>query len=76
MPLSAIAHIEQRAAPLLITHFGQFPATTISFNTAPGYSLGAAITAIQQAESEVGLPIELHHRIPRHRGGISVLAEQ
>ena len=56
VPLSAIAHIEQRAGPLLITHFGQFPATTISFNTAPGYSLGAAVTAIQQAESEVGLP--------------------
>ena len=43
-------------APLLITHFGQFPATTISFNTAPGYSLGAAVTAIQQAEAEIGLP--------------------
>ncbi len=40
VPLSAIAHIEQRASPLLITHFSQFPATTISFNTAPGYSLG------------------------------------
>jgi multidrug efflux pump len=57
VPLSAIAHIEQRAAPLLITHFGQFPATTISFNTAPGYSLDAAMTAIQQAESGVGLPL-------------------
>jgi len=57
VPLSAIAHIEQRAAPLLITHFSQFPATTISFNTAPGYSLGAAVTAIQQAETEVGLPL-------------------
>jgi multidrug efflux pump len=41
---------------LLITHFGQLPATTISFNTAPGISLGAAVTAIGQAEKEVGLP--------------------
>ena len=57
VPLTAIAHIEQRASPLLITHFGQFPATTISFNTAPGYSLDAAIDAIQQAETQVGLPI-------------------
>ena len=57
VPLSAIAHIEQRAGPLLITHFGQFPATTISFNTAPGYSLGAAITAIQQPEAKAGLPL-------------------
>ena len=57
VPLSAIAHIEQRASPLLITHFSQFPATTISFNTAPGYSLGAAVTAIQQAEAQAGLPL-------------------
>ncbi len=57
VPLTAIAHINQRASPLLITHFSQFPATTISFNTAPGYSLGSAVTAIVQAESEVGLPL-------------------
>jgi multidrug efflux pump len=56
VPLTAIAHIEQQASPLLITHFGQFPATTISFNTAPGYSLDSAITAIQQAESAIGMP--------------------
>ena len=56
VPLSAIAHVEQRAGPLLITHFGQFPATTISFNTAPGVSLGAAVDAIRQAEAGVGLP--------------------
>ncbi len=41
---------------MLITHFGQFPATTISFNTAPGVSLGAAVDAIQQEETRVGLP--------------------
>jgi multidrug efflux pump len=56
VPLTAIAHIYQQASPLLITHFGQFPATTVSFNTAPGYSLDAAITAIQQSENAVGLP--------------------
>ena len=56
VPLSAIVHIEQQASPLLITHYGQFPATTISFNTAPGYSIDSAIHAIQQAEREVGLP--------------------
>jgi len=57
VPLTAIAHINQRASPLLVTHFSQFPATTISFNTAPGYSLGSAVTAIAQAESEVGMPL-------------------
>src|SRR5579862_9494568 len=56
VPLAAISHLEQRAGPLLITHYGQFPATTVSFNTAPGYSLDSAITAIQQAEKSVGLP--------------------
>jgi multidrug efflux pump len=56
VPLTAIGHIDQQASPLLITHFGQFPATTISFDTASGYSIGAAITAIQQAESSAGLP--------------------
>src|SRR6202040_188419 len=48
VPLSAIAHIEQRAAPLLVTHYGQFPATTVSFNTAPGYSLESSVNAIKQ----------------------------
>ena len=57
VPLTAIAHLDQQASPLLITHFGQFPATTISFNTASGYSLDSAITAIQQAENSLGMPI-------------------
>jgi multidrug efflux pump len=57
VPLTAIAHLEQQSGPLLITHFGQFPATTVSFNTAPGYSLDAAVKAIQQAEGEIGMPV-------------------
>jgi multidrug efflux pump len=56
VPLSAIVHVSQRQGPLLITHLGQFPATTVSFNTAPGASLGAAIEAIEKAEQEIGLP--------------------
>jgi len=56
VPLTGIAHINQRASPLLVTHYGQFPATTISFNTAPGYSLQAAVDAIKQTEARVGLP--------------------
>ncbi len=53
VPLSAIVHVEQRASPLLITHYGQFPATTVSFNTAPGYSIEAAIDAINQTTKEI-----------------------
>jgi multidrug efflux pump len=56
VPLSAIVHIKERTGPLLITHFGQLPATTVSFNTAPGVSLGEAVDAIEQAEKEVDLP--------------------
>jgi multidrug efflux pump len=56
VPLSAIVHLNERRGPLVITHFGQFPATTISFNLAPGASLGAAVRAIRQTEAELGLP--------------------
>jgi multidrug efflux pump len=56
VPLSAIVHMRQRSAPLLITHYGQFPATTISFNLAPGASLGAAVDAVEQAKKDIKLP--------------------
>jgi multidrug efflux pump len=56
VPLSAVVHIQQKAGPLAISHLGQFPATTISFDVPPGASLGAAVTAIKQAEAAVGLP--------------------
>ena len=56
VPLSAIVRVNQRAGPLQITHLGQFPATTISFNLAPGSSLGAAVEAIKQAEKDIALP--------------------
>jgi len=56
VPLSAIVKVQQRSGPLQISHLGQFPATTVSFNLAPNSSLGAAVTAIKQAEAELGLP--------------------
>ena len=56
VPLSAIATIERSTAPLAITHDGQFPSVTLSFNLAPGASLGAAVQAIAAAEAEIGLP--------------------
>jgi multidrug efflux pump len=56
VPLSAIVQVKQRAGPLQVTHLGQFPATTISFNLAAGGSLGAAVEAIKQAEKDIGLP--------------------
>jgi multidrug efflux pump len=56
VPLSAIAKVEVVTRPLLINHLAQFPATTVSFNLAPGASLGAAVAAIESAEGAVGLP--------------------
>jgi multidrug efflux pump len=59
VPLSAIAHVEQQTAPLEINHLGQFPSTTVSFNLAPGASLGEAVDAIKQAEQEIGMPASM-----------------
>jgi multidrug efflux pump len=56
VPLSAIATFHQRRAPLLISHLGQFPATTVSFNLAPGASLGSAVKAIEAARQSIELP--------------------
>ncbi|MGH8851865.1 MAG: efflux RND transporter permease subunit, partial [Casimicrobiaceae bacterium] len=56
VPLTAIARISERAAPLVVSHIGQFPATTISFNLAPGASLGDAVQQIQKVQQEIGLP--------------------
>jgi multidrug efflux pump len=60
VPLAAFAHFETGAAPLALTHQGQFPATTISFNLTRGESLGAAVKAIQDAEAEIGMPPSIH----------------
>jgi hydrophobe/amphiphile efflux-1 (HAE1) family protein len=56
VPLSAFAKVSTTTAPLTIVHQGQFPAVTLSFNLAPGRSLGEAVNAIQGAEKEIGLP--------------------
>jgi multidrug efflux pump len=56
VPLSAIVHTAIHTGPLQISHSGQFPSTEISFNVAPGSSLGAAVNAIPDAERDIGLP--------------------
>jgi multidrug efflux pump len=55
-PLSAVARIDERAAPLQITRVAQYPATTLGFDTAPGVSLGQAVDAVQQAALDIQLP--------------------
>ncbi|MCQ4253415.1 MdtB/MuxB family multidrug efflux RND transporter permease subunit [Stutzerimonas stutzeri] len=60
--LSSLANIEQRNAPLLINHIGQFPAVTLSFNLATGVSLGEAVEVIEAVEQEIGLPAGIQTR--------------
>jgi multidrug efflux pump len=56
VPLSAFTHFEERPAALVISHQGQFPAVTISFNLAPGKSIGDAVTAVNKAKAELNMP--------------------
>ncbi|MFI5446263.1 efflux RND transporter permease subunit [Polaromonas sp. UC242_47] len=55
-PLSALATITERPAPLQITHVAQYPATTLGFDTAPGVSLGKAVDEIKRAAKDIALP--------------------
>jgi multidrug efflux pump len=56
VPLSAFARFEQTNTTLAVNHQSQFPAITLSFNLAPGVSLGQAVEAIDEAEREIGMP--------------------
>ena len=60
VPLSNLAHWEQTKAQLAIGHQGQFPATVVSFNVAPGKSLGDAVKATQRVEKEIGMPASIN----------------
>jgi multidrug efflux pump subunit AcrB len=56
VPLSAFAHLETTNTTLSVNHQGQFPSVTLSFNLGPGVALGDAVTEIQGAEREIGMP--------------------
>jgi multidrug efflux pump len=56
VPLGTFVHFEPSKVPLMVSHQGQFPAVTLSFNVAPGYSLGDAVNAINSAKSAIGMP--------------------
>ncbi|QNI37706.1 multidrug efflux RND transporter permease subunit [Edaphobacter albus] len=56
VPLSTFTHLEERKAALAINHQGQFPVVTISFNLAPGKSIGDAVEAVNRAKDELNLP--------------------
>jgi multidrug efflux pump len=59
VPLSAVARVEERAVPLVINRQGQFPCAAVSFNLAPGYSLGQAVAAVEETARAIRLPASL-----------------
>ncbi len=59
LPLSAIARVYERQAPLVISRLSQFPSSTISFAVAPGHSLGEAVEAIRATQAGLGLPASM-----------------
>ena len=56
VPLSAVARLSRSLGPASISHVGQLPAVTISFNLAPGVALGTAVSEIQRLEAQMHLP--------------------
>jgi len=60
VPLNAFARSRILTTLLSVNHQGQFPAVTLSFNTAPSIALGQAVDAIHVAERELGLPASMH----------------
>ena len=59
VPLSAVATVSERFAPLVVNHLAQFPSATISFNLASGAFLSDAVKAIAQAKQDIALPISV-----------------
>jgi multidrug efflux pump len=60
-PLSSFTSVEVGNAPLAVNHQGQFPVVTVSFNLAPNASLGDAVSAVERARVEAGLPVSIQH---------------
>ena len=60
VPLASFSHFEHANTSLAINHLGQFPVVTLSFNLAPGVSLGEATKVIDQVEQDINLPASIH----------------
>jgi multidrug efflux pump len=59
VPLSTFTQTTETTAPLIVSHQGQFPAVTLSFNLASGVSLGEAVRAVEAATQQIGLPASI-----------------
>lgn len=62
IPVSQFADVVPTTTTVAVNHQGQFPAVTLSFNLAPGTSLGDAVNAISRAAQQIGLPRRSRHR--------------
>ncbi|HEY0760603.1 MAG TPA: multidrug efflux RND transporter permease subunit [Acidisarcina sp.] len=60
VPLTAVTHYQSSRTTLAVNHQGQFPAVTLTFNLATGVALGQAVTALEAAEREIGMPSTVH----------------
>ncbi|MGA7179860.1 MAG: multidrug efflux RND transporter permease subunit [Thiobacillaceae bacterium] len=60
VPIDTVASIKHDIGPLSITHLGQLPSVTLSFNLAPGLALGDAITLVNKAMKEMQIPTGLN----------------
>jgi multidrug efflux pump len=60
VPLSAFTHLEEGQTPLAVNHQGQFPVVTLSFNLAPGKSIGDAVDAVNKAKAELNMPVSVN----------------
>jgi multidrug efflux pump len=72
VPLAELVHMSAGSGPLQIEHLGQTPSSTISFNLAPGASLGSAASEIQKAEKDIGLPSAF---VTSFQGALSALEQ-
>ena len=59
VPLGAITQFQEAMGPLVVSHQGQFPVVTLSFNLAPGVALGDAVRAIDETTRQMGLPASI-----------------
>jgi multidrug efflux pump len=59
VPLAAFTHIEEMNAPITVNHQGQFPVVTLSFNLAPGASLGTAVDAVNKVKADSNMPASI-----------------
>jgi multidrug efflux pump subunit AcrB len=60
IPIDSLVSMERTVGPLSVSHFGQLPATTVSFNLMPGYPLGQASTDVDGAIRKIGMPVSIN----------------